>query len=389
MEGIGEKLRAAREAKKLTIKDVTKDTNMVGIYIEALENEEFEKFPGETYVTGFLRSYAEYLKLDAEEMIQSYRGYKIGESTTPLEELTRPTGPSLMSQVTMYLEQYRNVLAGIGVILVVLIIGWLATSLFTSDIDVEGDDSIANIQNEYRMARDSQTQIDKIHSLQLTNDSGFILLYQNEAAQFMVDNKEVMFLLSNIKDSDVTLQMLPNGDSYDLEIEKPLTIHPADVSRDVVLTLKGLTDNRAKLRVMLGAAAPQKAEKAVEPAGEKETADSVIEPAEKTAESTQVVAHTEKNLKIVFDAEFTQKTYLELYLDGNEKVKGIIPAGTHERWEASEYIQLKIGNAGGLKARINGKPYTFGLPGQIANKVITWRKDPNNPNKYHIQVKDW
>ncbi len=387
MEGIGEKLRAAREAKKLTIKDVTRDTNMVGIYIEALENEEFEKFPGETYVTGFLRSYAEYLKLDAEEMIQSYQGYKIGESTTPLEELTRPTGPSIMSQLTMYLEQYRNALLGVGVVFVVLIIGWLAMSLFTSDIDVEGDDSIANIQNEYRMARDSQTQIEKIHPLQLTNDSGFILLYKNEAAQFMVDNKEVMFLLSDIEDSDVKLQMLPNGDSYDLEMEKPFTIHPADVSRDVVLTLKGLTDNRAKIRVMLGAAAPQEAEKVTGIEGE--TDDSVIEPAERSEESTQVVAHTEKNLKIVFDARFTQKTYLELYLDGNQKVKGIIPAGTHERWEASEYIQLKIGNAGGLKARINGKPYTFGLPGQIANKVITWRKDPSNPNKYHIQVKDW
>ncbi len=385
MEGIGEKLRATREAKKLTIRDVARDTNMSAIYIEALENEEFEKFPGETYVTGFLRSYAEYLKMDADEIIQSYKGYKIGESTTPIEELTRPTGPSILSQVSLYVEQYKSMLLGAGVVLVILIVGWLAATLFTSDIDVEGDDSIANIQNEYKLAKDSEMKIEKIHSMQLTNQSGFILLYNNEAAQFMVDSKEVMFIISDIRDSGVTLQLLPEGMSYNLEMEKPVTINAQDVPRDVVVTLKGLTDNRAKLRVMLGGATEEE---------EAKTADQksdIVEPEseKEVAQGTQVVAHTENNLKIVFDAEFNQKTYLELYLDGNEKVKGIIPAGTHERWEASEYIQLKIGNAGGLKAKINGKPYTFGLPGQIANKVITWRKDPSNPNKYHIQVKDW
>ncbi len=385
MEGIGEKLRATREAKKLTIRDVARDTNMSAIYIEALENEEFEKFPGETYVTGFLRSYAEYLKMDADEIIQSYKGYKIGESTTPIEELTRPTGPSFLSQISLYVEQYKSMLLGAGVVLVILIVGWLAATLFTSDIDVEGDDSIANIQNEYKLAKDSEMKIEKIHSMQLTNQSGFILLYNNEAAQFMVDSKEVMFIISDIRDSGVTLQLLPEGMSYNLEMEKPVTINAQDVPRDVVVTLKGLTDNRAKLRVMLGGATDEEAAK---------TADQksgIVEPESEmeVAQGTQVVAHTENNLKIVFDAEFNQKTYLELYLDGNEKVKGIIPAGTHERWEASEYIQLKIGNAGGLKAKINGKPYTFGLPGQIANKVITWRKDPSNPNKYHIQVKDW
>src|SRR6056297_50323 len=326
---------------------------MSAIYIEALENEEFEKFPGETYVTGFLGSYAEYLKMDADEIIQSYKGYKIGESTTPIEELTRPTGPSILSQVSLYIEQYKSMLLGVGVVLVILIVGWLAATLFTSDIDVEGDDSIANIQNEYKLARDSEMKIEKIHSMQLTNQSGFILLYNNEAAQFMVDSKEVMFIISDIRDSGVTLQLLPEGMSYNLEMEKPVTINAQDVPRDVVVTLKGLTDNRAKLRVMLGGATEEEAAKTadqksdiVEPESEKEV-----------AQGTQVVAHTENNLKIVFEAEFNQKTYLELYLDGNEKVKGIIPAGTHERWEASEYIQLKIGNAGGLKAKINGKPY--------------------------------
>ena len=66
-----------------------------------------------------------------------------------------------------------------------------------------------------------------------------------------------------------------------------------------------------------------------------------------------------------------------------------MPAGTVERWEASENIQVKIGNAGGIKATINQKEYVFGRAGQVANKTITWKKDVTNPNLYHIDVKDW
>ena len=78
MESIGEKLKQAREAKKLTIKNVVIDTNMAPTYIEALEEEDFDKFPGETYIIGFLRTYSEYLKLDSKEIIALYKSYKIG-----------------------------------------------------------------------------------------------------------------------------------------------------------------------------------------------------------------------------------------------------------------------------------------------------------------------
>ncbi len=108
MDTIGEKLRSTREAKKLSLKDVAKDTNISVLYIEALENEEFDRFPGETYVTGFMRSYADYLKLDADEIIQHYKAFKIGESATPLEELTRPTRTPVFYQLVRLYRQYRT-----------------------------------------------------------------------------------------------------------------------------------------------------------------------------------------------------------------------------------------------------------------------------------------
>lgn len=377
METIGEKLRSAREAKKLSLKDVSKDTNIVVMYLEALENEEFDKFPGETYLLGFLRSYAEYLKLDADEMIQNYKSYKIGESVTPLEELIKPTRTPLLMNLTAMYNQYRNMfLIGGGVIGLALVI-WLVGSFFSNSIDYDRDDSAKNIKDEYNLSKQTMG-IENLRNLQLSNDSGYTLLYNNEAVQFMVDNREVLLLIKEIKKDSVAVELLPGERMERLEMEKPVTVKLQDFTRDIVFTLKGLTENRAKIQIVLG--------QSVEP--EIKEVAQAAEP-QKNVDNTRVVAQNEKNLKIVFEAEFSQKTYLELYLDGMEKKKGIVAAGTHERWEAAEYMQLKIGNAGGIKAKINGKDYTFGLPGQVANKVITWKKDINNPNVYQIVIKDW
>lgn len=83
--GIGEELRKARERMKVSLQKVEEETNMRWRYLEALENEEWDKIPGEAYVKGFLRNYATYLGLDPEEMLLRYKtirfqNIKIGEN---------------------------------------------------------------------------------------------------------------------------------------------------------------------------------------------------------------------------------------------------------------------------------------------------------------------
>ncbi len=377
MDSIGEKLRFTREAKKLTIKDVVKETNISPTYIEALEEEDFDRFPSETYLIGFLRAYSEFLKLDAEEIVQAYKGYKIGESATPLEELTKPTGPSITMLVSSYFNQYKNFVYIAGVVVAALIIFWGFRAIFISDVDISGTDSLKNIKEEYN-AREKNSKIKSIQSLQLSNDKGIVLVNKNEAVQFLVESKEVVFLLKDITENSVVVEILPDRSIQILEMDKPRELPVEKSPRQVNLTLKGLTENRAKIMVTLGA------ESEAPVADKVEQAPEIVRQ-----ESTSVIAQNKKNLLIVFEAEFTQKSFVELYLDGVKKVKGFVPAGSRERWEAVEYIQIKIGNAGGIVSRINGKNFTFGAPGQVVNKVITWKKDPANPNLYHIVVKDW
>ncbi|HNW30348.1 MAG TPA: DUF4115 domain-containing protein [Spirochaetota bacterium] len=375
MESIGETLRQAREARKISIKDVVKETNISPIYLQALEEEKFDKFPSETYLIGFLRTYAEFLKLDVEAIVQAYKGYKIGESATPLEELTKPTKSNISMMASSFLNKNRNVLLIAGIVIVSIFLIWGIKALFTSNVDISSDDSTDTIKEEY--AKNKEHEIENLRNLQLANNKGFILVYKNEAVQFLVDNKEVVFLLKSINGEAVALELLPGKKVVKLKIEDPKTLSIEGCPRDVTFTLKGLTENRAKIMVSLGE--------------KKEIEETVAKEDEKTtrADSTSVEAQNRQSLKIVFEAEFVQKSFIELYLDGVRKVRGFIPQGQVERWEATEYIQIKIGNAGGIKARINGKDFSFGAAGQVANKVITWKKDIQNPNLYHIVVKDW
>jgi len=374
LESIGETLRQAREARKISIKDVVKETNISPIYLQALEEEKFDKFPSETYLIGFLRTYSEFLKLDVEAIVQAYKGYKIGESATPLEELTRPTKSNISMVASSFLNKNRNVLLIAGIVIVSIFLIWGIKSLFTSNVDISSDDSTDTIKEEY--AKNKEHEIENLRNLQLSNNKGFILVYKNEAVQFLVDNKEVVFLLKSVNGETVALELLPGKKVVKLKIEEPRTLAIEGCPRDVTFTLKGLTENRAKIMVSLGE--------------KKEVEETVAKEDEKTtADSTSVEAQNRQSLKIVFEAEFVQKSFIELYLDGVRKVRGFIPQGQVERWEATEYIQIKIGNAGGIKARINGKEFSFGAAGQVANKVITWKKDVQNPNLYHIVVKDW
>jgi len=377
VESIGEKLKSIRESRKISIKEVAADTNISALYIEALEDEDFDKFPGETYVIGFLKSYSEYLKLDTDEIIMLYKGYKIGESATPLEELTRPNKSSFMLVLGNFFETYKNIFFYAGVALVSLFIVWGIWSLTRDDVKLYDSDSLARIKKEYEEKQDSK--ISNIRNLQLSNEKGFTLLYAGEAALFLVENKEVVFQLKEVTGENISLSLMNDGADIKLEMDQDTPVVLEGCARELIFTLKGLTENRAKIMVSLGRRL----------AAKEHAASEINDTDSAGGDNTQVIAQSTKSLKIVFEVRFVQKSFLEIYLDGNMKQRGFMPAGSVQRWEASEYIQVKIGNAGGINAKINGKDYVFGQTGQVANKIITWKKDVQNPNLYHIDVKDW
>ena len=77
---IGNSLREARLRQGLDFSEIEQATKIRGKYLRALEEEQFEVLPAQTYVKGFLRSYSDYLGLDGQLYVDEFNSrYVRGE----------------------------------------------------------------------------------------------------------------------------------------------------------------------------------------------------------------------------------------------------------------------------------------------------------------------
>jgi cytoskeletal protein RodZ len=75
---LGDALRLQREAMGVTMEQAAEDTRIRTKFLQAIESGDYQSLPGTVYTKGFLRNYAEYLNLDAEEMLALYTGERGG-----------------------------------------------------------------------------------------------------------------------------------------------------------------------------------------------------------------------------------------------------------------------------------------------------------------------
>lgn len=85
METVGEILLSEREKRGLTVKDVEAATSIRALYISAIENNNFAVIPGEVYLKGFIRNYANYLELNGQEMVDLYRKQQLPSDESAAE----------------------------------------------------------------------------------------------------------------------------------------------------------------------------------------------------------------------------------------------------------------------------------------------------------------
>src|SRR6187455_3693305 len=85
---IGGSLREARLKRNLTPADVQKAIRIRDRYLQALEEERWELLPGDAYVKGFLRTYADYLGLDGNLYVEEYN-VRYGSGDEVLERRVR------------------------------------------------------------------------------------------------------------------------------------------------------------------------------------------------------------------------------------------------------------------------------------------------------------
>lgn len=92
MDSVGQMLRAARVAKRMSVEEISRATRVPVSSVERIEADQFDELPGEVFVRGFLKSYAQAVGLSADDVLARYTASRKVAWVTPLP-ITSPGKP--------------------------------------------------------------------------------------------------------------------------------------------------------------------------------------------------------------------------------------------------------------------------------------------------------
>jgi cytoskeletal protein RodZ len=91
MSSFGENLRQEREARHISLEEISAATKISVRLLQAIEEEEFDRLPGGVFNTNFIRQYARHMGLDEEKVLGEYRALTAPPAEIPT--LHRISGP--------------------------------------------------------------------------------------------------------------------------------------------------------------------------------------------------------------------------------------------------------------------------------------------------------
>jgi len=381
MESLGQKLRETREQHNFSVEQVARDTHISKQYLEALEQEDFSMIPGETYIIGFLRNYAEYLSLNPEELVALYKNIQIQEQPLPMTELLDRSRPKSSARIIVLLVIILAVLGAGGYLIFRFLIP------------------------PGRQAAPRAAAAQEVTQPAVQQPEGEELLFQDEA-------------VTRWFDLDDTIGFPLNGNTYRLQItdiDRELTIKvpggtlDMPIGQDRQLDVNG--DGRNDLRILLNdldvtdvakranlslykitkATVPEVAEagelEEAVPAGQEEAVvPAVSEPiaAEPSAGATTIIsADTPAPFRVTIS--FRGYCLFRYLVDNDIREERFFHKGESFSLDARNGVQLWISNAGIVRLMVAGRELEVGRPGAVTTKQIRWSRDDAG-GQYALEV---
>ncbi len=370
MESIGEKLRSAREAKGITFDQIYRDTNIPKKYLEALEAEDFDQFPGDTYLLGFMRSYGDYLGLDTKELVAMYKAIQIQEQPVPMEQLLRDSKPA--NRWPLFAA------AGAAVVL----IGVVLLFVLKPKTDVTVVEQKVRKPVEYLL---SSGTLEK-------------RFYLSDGAIIQLGTQKYKIEVGQITDR-VILTSSAGETSVELGQEIPLDVNAdgkVDVKIFVADLVKNKSDKGALLRMSLDAAAlASAANTGTAAANEQSTAASpantasapVPEPTASNPVPTNapVLLSSPNPYPFTLQATFKGNCLLRWESDRKDRDERYFQKADILNVQAQNGIRLWLSNASAVKFQVIGGGKTVdvevGSPGEVVVTDLKWVKDDDGRYK--------
>lgn len=115
----GEHLRREREMRGVSLEEIAATTRISTRFLEALEQEAWDRLPGGVFNRGFVRTVARYLGLEEESLLAEYSLATGGHAAPPLKPAESLTHPSPEARKVSWIA-----LAAVPVVLALAAGGW-------------------------------------------------------------------------------------------------------------------------------------------------------------------------------------------------------------------------------------------------------------------------
>ena len=310
MESIGEFFRQVRETKGLTIDEVASKTRIRTDFVKALEDGNFAKLPDQVFARGFVRSYARSLGLDEDDAIHRF---------------VQSAGAYYDKQV----ERERL--------------------------------KVRQAEEERKRQANRKAVAIAIGIAILT----LIFLLSREQSSLLVRRSS-----SDPPASASKRTVPPTPESQDAppsqQAEAVSSATKAKPSESPAVSAKASVENNAG-----PVTAPAPAASAV-PELAAPVPSSLGSDGPLGGISLEGSGATDEQLAL--DLEATELSWVVVQVDGGSPQEALLRPGEKARWKGQDQFILTLGNAGGVKAELNGKPQKpFGPSGKVARDIVIKR----------------
>lgn len=311
MESVGEFFRQVREAKGLTVDEVSSKTRIRADFVRALEEGNFSKLPDQVFARGFVRSYARSLGLDEEDAIQRFT-----KSAGAFYEKQDERERLKLRQMEEERKRRANRKAvGVAIAIAVVVLIVLLSREQSSMLRHADSDEVLTAQNSMGAVKDEL------------------------AATSQRDGGEPEFSGEPLKQHDKTTT------------QQPLT--SAEETRRLEPTPPPITASRVESQTTY----------TVSPGADGPLGGISFERGGIAGDD-----------QLVLDLEATELSWVVVQVDNGSPQESLLRPGEKAQWKGQNQFVLTLGNAGGVKAELNGKPQKpFGPSGKVARDIVLKR----------------
>jgi cytoskeletal protein RodZ len=311
MESIGEFFKQVRETKGLTVDEVASKTRIRSDFVKALEEGNFAKLPDQVFARGFVRSYARSLGLDEEDAIHRFI-QSAGAFYEKQDERERLKARQAEEERKRQANR-KAVAIAIGIAILTLVV-------------------------------------------LLSREQSSLLVHRTSTEPPPAATKR-----NPVPDAATHEAPARSATEAPASAAKP---KPSEAPAPSAAT-------RNETSAVRGSAAPPVAAATPQP-----TAPPVPPPLSSDGPlggiSLEGPATSEEQL--VLDLEATELSWVVIQIDGGGPQEALLRPGEKAKWKGQDQFILTLGNAGGVKAQLNGKPQKpFGPSGKVARDILLKR----------------